>query len=874
MPKLSLYHKVSNGQAPATISQQRVSGQEVLTAHFDEKHVLHELKHYLPAQASLKDFIHHNSLHAYQQLRFYDAIFKASAVFGYQVTLQLSEYRQLYRDGRIKEAVLDRVLLQSKGAQQAAFWKTRLLEQPYDTARSPRIGLLRAHWKSQYKIDLDARVHPLLFRVLCSYLDQGISLWRFPANSDQGFLAALKTLEKNGFSSFFKTARARNILLHGTCALPDLLKIVVGDDAYYEQYLFDQQFSHPGWSGIASAIESAPHSLLDRRPISLHDLIVFELLLEIDALEHHFGRGWAPLCERVQAAPIHLFAEAPSTALQEVLTLWQDAFEWSYYDEVLGGIVAAQPKTLPAPPPASFQALFCIDERECSLRRHLESVDPDCETFGAPGFFGVEFYFQPHGGQFYDKLCPAPVTPAYLIKEFGVDEKRKHELLYTPQTHTFLAGWLSSLTLGFWAAIRLIINLFRPKMSPAISNAFAHTHAQAQLTIENKDPNERENGLQIGFTVEEMTTRVEAQLRGIGLIKGFAPLIYVVAHGSSSANNPHHGAHDCGACSGRPGSVNARVFAFMANHPKVREALHTKGIDIPANTQFVGGLHDTAADEIVWYDVQGLNPENVAKHAKNSAGFETALDLNAKERSRRFASINTKMDIRKIRKAIKDRSVSLFEPRPELGHGTNTLCVVGRRSLTKNLFLDRRAFLNSYNYLTDLEGKRLVNIMKPLGPVCGGINLEYYFSRVDNYKLGAGTKLPHHVMGLIGVANSYDGDLRPGLPVQMIEVHDPVRLLIIVEHYPSVVLKAIQSTPDMYEWFINEWVHLAVVNPETQQIFNFKNGGFTPYTPLTRQIETAPRFETLVESIPGMATNQIADATKENLPVYVLSSEF
>jgi uncharacterized protein len=54
--------------------------------------------------------------------------------------------------------------------------------------------------------------------------------------------------------------------------------------------------------------------------------------------------------------------------------------------------------------------------------------------------------------------------------------------------------------------------------------------------------------------------------------------------------------------------------------------------------------------------------------------------------------------------------------------------------------------------------------------------LEYYFSRVDNQKLGAGTKLPHNVMGLIGVANGIEGDLRPGLPLQMIEVHDPVKI--------------------------------------------------------------------------------------------------
>ncbi len=408
-------------------------------------------------------------------------------------------------------------------------------------------------------------------------------------------------------------------------------------------------------------------------------------------------------------------------------------------------------------------------------------------------------------------------------------------------------------------------------MSPAISNAFAHMNDRAQLTIENRQISDRENNLQIGFTIEEMTARVEGQLRGMGLIQHFAPVVYVMAHGSSSANNPHHGAHDCGACSGRPGSVNARVFAFMANHEKVRELLRQRGIAIPDETQFVGGLHDTAADEIAYFDQGFLTAKNAALHLQNKAAFEKALDLNAKERSRRFSSINSKMGIQKIRKAIKDRSVSLFEPRPELGHGTNTLCIVGRREITKGLFLDRRAFLNSYDYRTDLEGLLLPGIMRPLGPVCGGINLEYYFSRVDNYKLGAGTKLPHNVMGLFGVANSSDGDLRPGLPVQMIEVHDPVRLLIVVEHFPEVVLKTIQSTPEMYEWFINEWVHLVAMDPKTNQFFYFKEGAFIPYTPLTQQVTRVENIHTLIEKASGMETNRIADATKENLPVFTLN---
>ena len=56
---------------------------------FDEDHVLHVIKHYLPSQTPIKDFIHHNTLHAFQHEKFYDAIFKSSKIFGYQVTLEL-----------------------------------------------------------------------------------------------------------------------------------------------------------------------------------------------------------------------------------------------------------------------------------------------------------------------------------------------------------------------------------------------------------------------------------------------------------------------------------------------------------------------------------------------------------------------------------------------------------------------------------------------------------------------------------------------------------------------------------------------------------------------------------------------------------------
>ena len=522
---------------------------------------------------------------------------------------------------------------------------------------------------------------------------------------------------------------------------------------------------------------------------------------------------------------------------------------------------------------ASLQAIFCIDEREDSIRRHIEAVDKAAETFGAPGFFGVEFYFQQQGSKFYDKLCPAPVTPKYLIKEFGAKTVRKEELIYTKYTHGIVSGFFLSMSFGFWAFAKKLQMLFRPKMSPAISNAYGHMDKQSTLTIENKNTTDIENGLQIGYTLDEMVTRGEGFLRGIGLIKKFAPIVYIVSHGSSSANNPHHGAHDCGACSGRPGATNARVLSFILNHKGIREILAAKGITIPDATQFIGCMHDTAADVIGYYDEEVLSAENKKAHVINIQNFETALNLNAKERSRRFASINTKQELEQVRKAIHSRSVSLFEPRPELGHGTNTLAIIGRRQVTKGLFLDRRAFLNSYDYTTDPDGTILSAVMRPIGLVCGGINLEYYFSRVDNIKVGAGTKLPHNVMGLFGVANSSDGDLRPGLPWQMIEVHDPVRLLVIVEHRPDIVLKAIQSSPEVFEWYKNEWVHIVAFSPEEKQFYYFKNGVFVKYDPITdaSEIGTIHNMEQFIEGAKEMETNHIVHATEENLPVYLLT---
>lgn len=824
---------------------------------FNYAHILHQLKHYLPAQAPLKDFIHHNTLHAFQSIPFDAALKKASEIFGYKPLLSLHEYRKRFDDKKIREDVLDNVIADYKGAGHVREWKKVMIEKPFQIETLPRIGQLRAGWKKYFQVDLDSLVHPILFRTLCSYLDQGIAIWSFPV-WHKGLLASLRTMEKKSITSLFRTDKVRKLFLNTDVSPAELLQLVVGDDtSLYEQYLFDQQFAHQGWSGIVSVIEDFPETLLDKKKISLHEVIVFELLLELDALEYHFGKQREPLQAKLKQRPVPLFDPLAHTELNDVLMQWQRAFEFSYYDDVLAAIQT--PVTVPAQTSdKTFLAMFCIDDRECSLRRYIESQDRNCETFGTPGFFGVEFFFKPEHGKFFTKLCPAPVTPKYLIKELGTSNRRRTDPHFTKHTHLLFGGWLISQTLGFWSAFKLFLNIFKPSMGPATASSFAHMDKVSQLTIEHKHHHD-EGGLQVGFTIEEMAIRVENLLRSIGLVEDFASLVYVVGHGSSSINNPFYAAYDCGACSGRPGSVNARVLSTMANHAQVRALLKGRGIDIPEQVQFVGALHDTTRDEIIFYDEEHLAPWNKQLHQKNEKIFAQALQLNAKERARRFDNINIRQPADKIHQQVKLRAVSLFEPRPELNHATNALCVVGRRSLTKNVFLDRRSFMNSFDYRHDPDGKYLLGILKAAAPVCGGINLEYFFSRADNQKLGAGTKLPHNVMGLIGVANGIDGDLRPGLPSQMIEIHDPVRLMIIVEHFPEVVLNVIQQSKETYEWFINEWVHLAVINPETRDIFLFSGDAFHLYNPLRSEIVRAQDIAALVEN------------NRDNIPVHKLS---
>jgi uncharacterized protein YbcC (UPF0753/DUF2309 family) len=777
--------------------------------------LLENIRHFLPSQAPLKDFIHHNTLHAFQKNSFHRALQQASKIFGYKTYLSLEEFQQLYKTGKINPDILINSIRKNCGSMTL---KELLKSKSCD--RDQKVGSLRKKWKDERKIDLDSMVHPLLFRITSSFLDQGIATKLFP-NSSLGFLNSLRELEKNSFSSWFKTKNARQLFLDEKIGINELLKLVVGNESAFENYLFDKQFSHPGYSGMVAYLEGNQNALLDSRKITLEEFIHLELLLEIDALEVHFKSNWHPLLladEKVES----YFDLEEETRIDKHYKIWQEAYEWTFYHKIIRSLKSV--KSTPTIP-NSTQLVFCIDDRECSIRRHLEDINSSIETFGTAGFFNVEFYFQPHGSNFTTKSCPAPFDPKYVIRERYEDRRNTKSVHLHDNSNHLVKSWATSTILGLWSAIKMVISIFYPKANQLLVSASRHMHADSDLSIEFNGEFTKE-GKQIGFRIQEMADRVEGLLKSIGLTQHFGELIYIVGHGSSSSNNTHYAGYDCGACSGRPGSVNARVICSMANKAEVRKILLEKGIRIPNDSVFIPVLHDTCKDEFSYFDEFILSENHLEKHNKNKVLFKKALELNAVERSHKFELIASEKNEIEVHNEVKTRAYSLFEPRPELNHATNALCIVGRRDLTKGVYLDRRSFLNSYDYSQDPEGIFLQGILNAVAPVCGGINLEYYFSRVDNQQLGSGTKLPHNVMGLIGVANGIDGDLRTGLPSQMIEIHDPLRLLVIVEHFPEIVQKVLQNNPNTLEWFQNSWIHLMAVNPVSNEKLEFTSTGW------------------------------------------------
>ncbi len=526
--------------------------------------------------------------------------------------------------------------------------------------------------------------------------------------------------------------------------------------------------------------------------------------------------------------------------------LWLQAYERHYHQQILGAIAGNHGRgrwaTRSAAPTA--QLVFCMDDREEGFRRHVEERNPTLETLGAAGFFGVPMYWQGLDEERATALCPIVVTPAHTVKEVsghhesplytrhrrGLAWRRGLQHLFFRRTHR---GWLGSTLLTLIGAPGALVVLVGKVLAPlATGRAIAFLRQKGEgtvpttLTLSAPDsaPPATSEHPRLGFTDAEQAIRVEGLLRTIGLTRGFAPLVVIVGHGSSSQNNPHRAAYDCGACSGRHGGPNARVFAAMANRPEVRTLLYERGITIPESTWFLGAAHDTASEAIGWYDQDQIPDRLRGAWTALQADLAEACARSAQERARRLASAPHRPTPPQALAHVAGRAMDFSQARPELGHVTNAVAVIGRRSVTQGVFFDRRMFLISYDPTEDPDGRIVEGILLAAGPVGAGITMEYYFSTVDSERFGCGSKVTHNLTGFLGVMEGTSSDLRTGLPRQMTEIHEAMRLLIIVEQQPDILTALYERQPILRELVGNAWIHLAAKEPESGILHRFRPG--------------------------------------------------
>jgi uncharacterized protein YbcC (UPF0753/DUF2309 family) len=588
-------------------------------------------------------------------------------------------------------------------------------------------------------------------------------------------------------------------------------------------------------------------------------------------LSQCLGLSAADLGECSEADVRSLFAALEEFPPKKHRAVWLVAFEYHYRTEILNPIRqnVARTKWRTRDHRPKAQVILCIDEREENLHRAISELEPEIETIGAAGFMGVIHDHQGVDSHYTFPLCPAVRTPAHRTFEVP----RDHELESTYPVHQRRSRLLEALRDGLWEiehnvvgsffminllgvlhAIPLIGRLFFPRTWASAAHAARSAFVpavQTRLTVTRVSEAEANThhlpleGKPIGFTLEEQVNMMETFLRGIGLTRNFAPIVFTAAHGSNSANNPHENAHDCGACSGKRGAPNARAQAVMCNNPQVRAGLRERGIDITDDTWFVGAEHNTASSLISVCDAQDIPAHLHERFDYAYKTFVQAAKLAARERCRRFASAPKDASPDVSLKHVLGRSLDLSQVRPEWGHCTNAFAVVGRRSVCESIFLDRRGFNISYDPTEDPDGTILERTLLAVGPVGAGINLEYYFSTVDPKSFGCDTKVPHNVTGLFGVMEGAASDLRTGLPAQMTELHEAMRLQLIVETTTEIAGAIYGRQPALQELLDGEWVLLTLVDPDTGECNTFVPGvGFEKREePLTPVPEFSDSFE-------------------------------
>jgi uncharacterized protein YbcC (UPF0753/DUF2309 family) len=523
---------------------------------------------------------------------------------------------------------------------------------------------------------------------------------------------------------------------------------------------------------------------------------------------------------------------------QRVDWVLQSALERTYQDGLIAGLGGATP----TPDVPEVQSVFCIDVRSEVFRRALEATEASIHTRGFAGFFGLPISYTPVGSALTRPQLPGLLAPALQVTDIAPDETaqalsaRRAAVLAERQRWDAFRHEPSSVfsfveALGLVYGIKLVKESLPHRHSPVSWELDGVRHdrdrLRPRLALVDDDPN----------AAAALAHRV---LVGMGMLRGFAPLVMLCGHGSRSANNPHAAGLDCGACGGQTGEVNARVLADMLNDQKVRDELRELGVDLPESTWFVAALHTTTTDAVELFDLEHVPSSHRHRVGELQECLRTAGDRARAERATSLGLGEVVRSPRRLERALVERANDWSQVRPEWGLAGNASFFVAPRWRTRQLDLEGRSFLHDYDFRLDPDGAVLTSIMTAPMVVANWINLQYHASTVDNRRYGSGNKVLHNVVGgRIGVFEGNGGDLRIGLPIQSVHDgltlrHPPLRLSVFVESPRDPIDAIIDEHPVVHDLVLNGWLNLLRIEPSDGTVEERCGDGWRPRPALLR----------------------------------------
>jgi hypothetical protein len=490
--------------------------------------------------------------------------------------------------------------------------------------------------------------------------------------------------------------------------------------------------------------------------------------------------------------------EQPVTASSDQIidAILQGAAERAHQRTLAGaftGLPAANGEA--ATPRPSVQAAFCIDVRSEVYRRALEAQSTDIETIGFAGFFGLPLAHTAHGSDVVEAHLPVLLNPA-MESTSHTSEPDEHKVRIGARTARawgrFRQAAVSSFAFieaaGLLYGAKLVTDALGLKHGPSGSGPAPHVVG--------------------GLSAQAKAETAAAVLNALGMTGGFARVVLLLGHGAKVTNNPHESAYHCGACGGYTGEVSARLLAQVLNDPETRAGLPAQGLELPADTVFVAGLHDTTRDEVMLYEDGGA-----AGHVEDLAQIKRQL-----ERAGRLARGERALRLDGAREqTVAARAYNWAEVRPEWGLAGCAAFIAAPRAATAGAVLGGRAFLHSYDWRADKGFSTLELILTAPVVVASWISLQYYGSTVAPDVFGGGNKLIHNVVGGIGVVEGNGGRLRPGLPWQAVHdgeapAHEALRLSVYVEAPQSAIIEILERHQGVRDLFDNGWLHLFTLD--------------------------------------------------------------